>query len=144
MSIQFLRDGIRRFRNPSGDTLFSWPDRGLDYLYLHNVTLKVVDAPPDARLIITRVQVNESTMSGHGVPADYWIVPSNADGLKYTGFTQQPSVAQVESSTTYVSSTAGDTMSIGFNGQTCSLVKSSHTNGGVSSFNPPCVRTMWS
>ncbi|CAE7074132.1 unnamed protein product, partial [Rhizoctonia solani] len=116
MDIQFLRDGKQATRSRSGDTLFSWPDNSLDYYYLHKITLKVFDASPDARLTITRVRVNGSSLSRIDWPAIRWIVPSNKDGLKYTGFIQQASEAHTESSTTYVSSIAGNTMSMRFNG----------------------------
>ncbi|CAE7122646.1 unnamed protein product [Rhizoctonia solani] len=116
MSTRFIRDGIEAARSHSGDTLFSWPDNDLDYLYLHDITLKVVDASPDARLTVTRVQVNGSSLSVISESTARWIVPSNKDGLRYIGFTQQASETQTGSSTTYVSSTAGDTMSMEFNG----------------------------
>ncbi|CAE7233810.1 unnamed protein product [Rhizoctonia solani] len=115
MSIHFFRNGMKMAWKSSGDTLFSWPDNRLEYLYLHNMTLKVVDASPDARLTVTKVRVNGSSLTPHNAPGHIWAVPSNGAGLKYTGFVQQASSVQTESSSTYVSSTAGDTVSMRFN-----------------------------
>ncbi|CAE7093848.1 unnamed protein product [Rhizoctonia solani] len=119
MSIQFFRDGMQVPWNPSRDTLFSWPDKPLDYFYLHNITLKVVDTSPGALLTVNSVQVNGSSLNNNGLPAYRWTVPSsNKDRLKYTGFIGEASEARTGSLTTYMSSTAGDTVSMQFNAST--------------------------
>ncbi|CAE7074152.1 unnamed protein product [Rhizoctonia solani] len=116
MNIQFLHNGEQPPWDPSGDTLFSFHGSPLDNYDLHNVTLKVLDVSPDARLTVTRARVNTSLLADVLVPVDRWIVPSNADRLKYTGFVQQASAVQAKTGTssTYTSSTAGSSMSMRF------------------------------
>ncbi|CAE7209364.1 unnamed protein product, partial [Rhizoctonia solani] len=101
--------------SPLEDTLFSWPDHEIDYVYSHDITLKVVDASPDARLTVTRMRVNGSSLTPPNIPGYRWAVPNSQVKLKYTGFIQQVFNTQAESLATYVSSTAGDTMSMRFN-----------------------------
>ncbi|CAE7155021.1 unnamed protein product, partial [Rhizoctonia solani] len=117
MSIRVLHNRMRTPWHPSGDTLFSFRGSPVDNYDLHNVTLEVLDAPPGAHLTITRARVNTSLLlDNHTPPIDRWTVPSNADGLKYTGFMQQASAAQSRTLSTHTSSTAGSSMSMWFNG----------------------------
>ncbi|CAE6442364.1 unnamed protein product [Rhizoctonia solani] len=116
MSVELFFEGEQTPWNPSRDTLFSLHSRSTDYEQQHNVTLKVLDASPDAQLTITRARVNGSSFADYYFPADRWTVPSDDDRLEYTGFVQQTSVAGAGSSTTYVSSRAGDTVAMHFNG----------------------------
>ncbi|KAH7322065.1 hypothetical protein B0J17DRAFT_746616 [Rhizoctonia solani] len=118
MSIELFFDGEQTTWNPSGDTLFNLQSRSTDYKQQRNVTLKVLDASPSAQLTVTRARVNGSSLADYYFPADRWTVPSDDDRLEYTGFIPQKSVAQAESSTTYVSSRAGDTVTMQFNGST--------------------------
>ncbi|KDN44986.1 hypothetical protein RSAG8_05159, partial [Rhizoctonia solani AG-8 WAC10335] len=115
MSVRLHRDGVEAAWSPSGDTLFSLLGAPTDQFYLHNITLQVLDASPDAQLTIIRARVNGSSFSSAYFSADRWMIPSNDDSLKYTGFVPQASVARVESSTTYVSSMAGDSLSMQWN-----------------------------
>ncbi|CAE7155007.1 unnamed protein product [Rhizoctonia solani] len=153
MDIQFLYNGIWTPWNPSGDTLFRFQGSLIDNSDSYNVTLKVLDASPDARLTITGARVNATLLRVlanlrpyNSVPADHWIVPSNADGLKYTGFVQEATALQADIPPVYVSSTAGSSMSTRFNGLTRSLNKFSHTNfdAYACSLELSHVRTMWS
>ncbi|KDN44983.1 hypothetical protein RSAG8_05156, partial [Rhizoctonia solani AG-8 WAC10335] len=115
MSIQLLHDGIQAPWDPSGDTLFSHQGGSNDELYLRNITLKVVHASTDAQLTVNRARVNGSTFADSFVPPDTWTVPSDDDSLKYTGFTPQASGTRAESSTVYISSRVGDTLSMKWN-----------------------------
>ncbi|CAE7229178.1 unnamed protein product [Rhizoctonia solani] len=112
MSIQVLHNGMQTPWNPSGDTVYSLKGSPIDGLYLQNITLKVLDAAAGARLTINKARVNGSSLSGSGSASDRWVVPSSADGLKYTGFIRHASVT----SSTYLSFTAGNTASMLFNG----------------------------
>ncbi|CAE6504459.1 unnamed protein product [Rhizoctonia solani] len=116
MDVELVRDGVQYEWNPSEDTLFSLLSKPTDQLFQHYITLKIIDASPDAELTLTKARVNGSSFIDGYSDTDRWIVPSNNDTLKYVGFVPQASVARAESSTTYVSSKAGDTMSMQFKG----------------------------
>ncbi|CAE6451260.1 unnamed protein product [Rhizoctonia solani] len=115
MSIQLLRDGVQAPWSPSEGTLFSLRGEPTDYLYQHDIMLKVLDASTDAQLVVTRARVNASTYADIYIPADFWTIPSNDDMLVYTGFTPQVNVAHSGSPTTYISSKAGDMLSLQLN-----------------------------
>ncbi|KDN45011.1 hypothetical protein RSAG8_05184, partial [Rhizoctonia solani AG-8 WAC10335] len=121
MSIELLRNGVKETWNPSADTLFSSQGQPNNDPYLQNITLKVLDASPDAELTIKQAQVNGSSFTDVSWNLERWIIPSNDTRLSYTGFVQRASAAQAGSQTTYVSSQAGDSMSMQFNGSTLLL-----------------------
>lgn len=50
-------------------------------------------------------------------PSDEWELNSNESVFSYTGFVQQASPSGLASPTNYISSSAGDTASLQFNGQ---------------------------
>ncbi|CAE6403631.1 hypothetical protein ACGC1H_005352 [Rhizoctonia solani] len=116
MSVELFNDQGQIVWNPSGDKLFSLRGEPDDYISRRNITLRVLDASPDSQLTLTRARVNGSSRGDYTWPADRWIVPSDDDRLSYTGFIPQSSVAQSGSLTTYTSSTAGDSVSMQFNG----------------------------
>ncbi|CAE6463706.1 hypothetical protein ACGC1H_005360 [Rhizoctonia solani] len=118
MSIEILRNGEKDIWNPSEDALFSRHGLPLDDEQLQNITLKVLDASPNAELIIKQARVNGSSFVDALWSTDRWITPSDDARLSYTGFVQQASLVHAGSQTTYVSSKAGDTMSMQFNGST--------------------------
>ncbi|CAE6464392.1 unnamed protein product [Rhizoctonia solani] len=115
-TVQLVRDDVQHEWKPSGETLFNLLSKPTDQFFQHNVTLKVIDASPNALLTVTRARVNGSSYGDFYLYTDRWVLPSNEDRLKYTGFVPQSSVAHAESSTTYVSSSAGDSVSMQFNG----------------------------
>ncbi|GAB1520954.1 hypothetical protein RhiTH_004043 [Rhizoctonia solani] len=112
MDIEICRDEIRLPWSPFGGTLASIRGGATDQSYLHNVTLKVINASSGAELTVTQAWVNGS------LNADRWIVLSDDTRLSYTGFTQHAGAAKAGSSTTYVSSKAGDKASMRFNAST--------------------------
>ncbi|EUC54496.1 P12 domain protein, putative [Rhizoctonia solani AG-3 Rhs1AP] len=118
MSIELFRDGAKETWNPSIDTLFRFHGPAIDDMHLQNITLKVLDASPDAELTIKQARVNGSSFADAEWDSDRWIIPSNDAQMSYTGFVQQASSVQAGSQTTYVSSQAGDAMSMQFNGST--------------------------
>ncbi|CUA72738.1 hypothetical protein RSOLAG22IIIB_10275 [Rhizoctonia solani] len=118
MSIELLRNGAKEMWNPSEDTLFSLHGQSIDDLYAQNITLKVIDASPGAKLTLKQARVNGSSYVDDIWEWDRWIIPSNDTRLNYTGFAQQPSSAQAGLQTTYISSKAGDTVFTQFNGST--------------------------
>ncbi|CAE6532704.1 unnamed protein product [Rhizoctonia solani] len=115
MSVDLFNEEGRIIWNPSGDKLFSLRGGPDDHLQ-RNITLRVLDASPGSQLTVTRARVNGSSRGDYTWPADRWIVPSDNDRLSYSGFIPQTSVAQAGSPTTYSSSTAGDSVSMQFNG----------------------------
>ncbi|CAE6442362.1 unnamed protein product, partial [Rhizoctonia solani] len=115
MSVQLVWDGMQVPWNPSGGALFNLRGGPTDQFFQHNVTLRVADASPNARLTVTRVRVNGSSFGDSYWPSDRWTVSSDDDRLDDTGFVQQTSRARAGSSTTYVSSKAGDIISMQFN-----------------------------
>ncbi|CAE6350133.1 unnamed protein product [Rhizoctonia solani] len=117
MSIQLIQDGVHIPWTPSGDTLLSLKGNPVDIFYPHNITLKVLDASSDAQLSVIRARVNDSVFANNHLPAEHWIVPNNEDRLKYTGFTQKTNASQIKPWITRVSSQAGDSVSMEFNGQ---------------------------
>ncbi|KAH7327630.1 hypothetical protein B0J17DRAFT_215651 [Rhizoctonia solani] len=119
MSVELLRDGVREMWSPSEDTLFRSRGQDIDNLYSHNISLRVLDASPDAELIIKQAQVNGSTLIYEADGDSHsWFIPSSDDRLNYTGFIQQTSAASAGSETTYISSKPGDTVSMEFNAST--------------------------
>ncbi|KAH7322066.1 hypothetical protein B0J17DRAFT_772915 [Rhizoctonia solani] len=117
MSVQLVWDGMQIPWSPSEDTLLNLPGGPTDQFFQHNITLRVADASPGARLTVTGARVNGSSYGDSYWSSDRWTVTSDDDRLDYTGFVQQTNVAQAESSTTFVSSEAGDKVSMQFNGQ---------------------------
>ncbi|CAE6486157.1 unnamed protein product [Rhizoctonia solani] len=118
MSVQLFCNGVEVAWSPSGDTLFNlWGEPGVE-LHLQNITLQVLDASPGAQLTVSRARVNGSSFGDGYFPTSRWTVPSDDDKLRYTGFIPQTSVVQTNASTTYVSSSVGDTVSMQFNGST--------------------------
>ncbi|KDN41049.1 hypothetical protein RSAG8_07755, partial [Rhizoctonia solani AG-8 WAC10335] len=65
MSIQVLHGGMRVPWDLSGDTLFSWWSTSGDFLSSQNLTLRVLDASPDARLTVAGARVNGISFSGY-------------------------------------------------------------------------------
>ncbi|KDN45028.1 hypothetical protein RSAG8_05201, partial [Rhizoctonia solani AG-8 WAC10335] len=118
MSIELLRNDAKETWNPSADRLFRLHGQPTDHIYLQNLTLKVLDASPDAELTIKQAQVNGSSFADILWDSDRWIIPSNDAKLSYRGFVQQASTVKTGSQSTYVSSKAGDSMSMQFNGST--------------------------
>ncbi|CAE6494739.1 unnamed protein product [Rhizoctonia solani] len=116
MSIQLIQDGIHVSWTPSEGTLFSLKGSPIDTFYPHNITLKVLDASPDAQLSVVRARVNDSSFVNNRLPAEHWIVSSSEDRLKYTGFTQKTNASLIERLATHVSSQARDGVSMEFNG----------------------------
>ncbi|KAG8727607.1 hypothetical protein FRC11_012822 [Ceratobasidium sp. 423] len=62
MSVELLRDGVKEAWNPSGDTLFKLHGQPTDQFYLHNITLKVIDAFPGAELTVNQARVNGGSL----------------------------------------------------------------------------------
>ncbi|CAE6449563.1 unnamed protein product [Rhizoctonia solani] len=118
MTVELIRDGIEVPWNPSEDTLFRLHGGPTDYLSPHEITLKVLEASPDAQMTITQARVNGSSFADYYWPANRWTITSDSDRVNYTGFVSQTGAVGAESSTTYISSTAGDTVSMQFNGST--------------------------
>ncbi|CAE6403675.1 unnamed protein product [Rhizoctonia solani] len=118
MSIELFRDGAKETWNPSSDMLFRLHGQAIDDMHLQNITLKVLDASPDAELTIKQARVNGSSFADVEWDSNRWIIPSNDAKMSYTGFVQEASSVQAGSPTTYVSSKAGDTMSMQFNAST--------------------------
>ncbi|KAF8755128.1 hypothetical protein RHS01_05462 [Rhizoctonia solani] len=117
--IEIFRDGTRLPWSPFGGTLASIRGGGTDQSYLHNGTLKVINASSEAELTVTQARVNGSSLeTPSSFNADRWIVPSDDTQLSYTGFTQHAGAAKAGSSTTYISSKAGDKVSMRFNAST--------------------------
>ncbi|KAJ1310045.1 hypothetical protein OPQ81_006798 [Rhizoctonia solani] len=116
MTIQLSRDGQQEQWNPSEGTLFTIKGSPLDQFYLHNVTLKIIKSSPDARLMVSKARINGSSLADESYHHDRWTLASNDQAVKYTGFTERPSLAGSGSPTTYVSTTAGDTVSMQWNG----------------------------
>ncbi|CAE6459223.1 unnamed protein product [Rhizoctonia solani] len=118
MSVEVLRDGVEESWNPLADTLFRLYGQGTDQFYLHNITLKVLDASPNAELTVNQARVNGSTLVDVDSYPQRWIIPSNDMSLSYTGFIEQASAAETGSRALYISSKAGDTASMQFNAST--------------------------
>ncbi|KAF8685546.1 hypothetical protein RHS04_00472 [Rhizoctonia solani] len=104
MDIEIFRDGTRLPWSPFGGTLASIRGGATDQSYLHNVTLKVINASSEAELTVTQARVDGSSFGDFILNADRWIVPSDDTRLSYTGFTQHAGAAKAGSSTTYISS----------------------------------------
>ncbi|KAF8713239.1 hypothetical protein RHS03_00732, partial [Rhizoctonia solani] len=104
MDIGIFRDGTRLPWSPFGGTLASIRGGATDQSYLHNVTLKVINASSEAELTVTQARVNGSSFGDVILNADRWIVPSDDTRLSCTGFTQHAGAAKAGSSTTYISS----------------------------------------
>ncbi|CAE6403263.1 unnamed protein product [Rhizoctonia solani] len=118
MSIQLWQDEVEELWNPSKNTLLKFRAPLLGDLAMHNITLKVLDASPDAELTVSQARVDGSSLADHFWASDRWAISSNDVQLSYTGFAQQASTTQSRLQTTSVSSKAGDTMSMQFNGST--------------------------
>ncbi|CAE6444636.1 unnamed protein product [Rhizoctonia solani] len=142
MSIQLWQDEVEELWNPSKNTLLEFRAPLLGDLAMHNITLKVLDASPDAELTVSQARVDGSSfadrlwssdrwaisnyklqasplsLADHFWASDRWAISSNDVQLSYTGFAQQASTTQSRLQTTSVSSKAGDTMSMQFNGST--------------------------
>ncbi|CAE6519790.1 unnamed protein product [Rhizoctonia solani] len=116
MTFQLTRNGRQERWNPSYGTLFTIKGSHYDHHYVHNVTLKVVDASPDARLTVTQAHVNGSSFGDSRLNYDRWTLASDDQTLKYAGFNRRPSVTGSGSLTTYVSTTAGDKAYAQWNG----------------------------
>lgn len=121
MKIQVIRDGQEETLNPSGDILFTYPGRSLDDQTHHNLTFKILEASSGARLTINNAHINGSTFSDSENPSTTWTLASNDGALRYTGFAQQQAASGLASPTTYVSSAAGDQMSMQFNGSALTI-----------------------
>ncbi|KAG8687922.1 hypothetical protein FRC11_006369 [Ceratobasidium sp. 423] len=114
MKLQVIRNDKEESLNSSGDILFS--AAGPTDQFLHqNLTIKVLEASAGARLTINGAFLNASTLADIPFPTERWTLPSNDGALKYTGFVQQQAASGLASPTTYVSSAAGDKVSMTFN-----------------------------
>ncbi|CCO35204.1 hypothetical protein RSOLAG1IB_09616 [Rhizoctonia solani AG-1 IB] len=118
ISVEAFRDGMRVPWDPSKGVLLSSLGGATDQLYLHNITLKVVDTFSDAELTVTQARINGSSFADAVMDVDSWMLPSDDNLLRYTGFVQQTSAAKAGSSTTYISSQPGDKASMQFNAST--------------------------
>ncbi|CAE6498278.1 unnamed protein product [Rhizoctonia solani] len=121
MKLQLIRNGNEEAINPSGDILYTFPGNPTDDGLHQNLTIKVLEAANDARLTVNRAFINGSAFAAGYWPAEEWTLASNDGALKYTGFVQQQATAGLGSPTTYVSSTAGDKMSMQFNGSAVTI-----------------------
>ncbi|CEL58483.1 hypothetical protein RSOLAG1IB_08574 [Rhizoctonia solani AG-1 IB] len=63
MTVELFRNGIRTPWSPSGDTLFRLHGESTDHFYQQEVTLKVLEASPDAQLVLTQARVNGSSFA---------------------------------------------------------------------------------
>ncbi|CAE6531604.1 unnamed protein product [Rhizoctonia solani] len=121
MNIELLRNGIKQIWSPSGDTLFRLYGQPSDQFYLHNITLRVLDASKDAKLTVNQARVNGSTLAA--VDADFeanrWGIPSNDPRLIYSGFSQRKDSVTQNLQGVYTSSRVGDTVSMRFNASAC-------------------------
>ncbi|CAE6451256.1 hypothetical protein ACGC1H_005366 [Rhizoctonia solani] len=121
MKLQLIRNGNEEPINPSGDILWTFPGLSTDEFLHSNITIKVLEAGNGARLTVNRAFINGSTYGDSDWPTDQWTIPSNDGALKYTGFSQQQATAGLGSPTTYVSSAAGDKVSMQFNGSAVTI-----------------------
>ncbi|CAE6439418.1 unnamed protein product [Rhizoctonia solani] len=131
MNIELLRDGVKEKWSPSGDTLFRLHGQSTDQFYLHNITLRVLDASPDAELTVNQARVNGSSNADDYYSIHNWIVPSDDTRLSYMGFVEQANVTGAGSQTTYTSSKAGDTASMQFNGSALFIYGPCGPTGGL-------------
>ncbi|CUA68387.1 hypothetical protein RSOLAG22IIIB_07905 [Rhizoctonia solani] len=121
MKIQLFRNDKEESINPSGDILWTFPGLPTDEFLHSNITIKVLAASNGARLTVNKAFINGSTYGDSDWPTVQWTIPSNDGSLKYTGFSKQQATAGLGSPTTYVSSTAGDKVSMQFNGSAVTL-----------------------
>jgi hypothetical protein len=63
ISVEAFRDGTRVPWDPSEGVLLSSLGGATDQLYLHNITLKVVDTFSDAELTVTQARINGSSFA---------------------------------------------------------------------------------
>ncbi|CAE6449568.1 unnamed protein product [Rhizoctonia solani] len=110
MKLQVIRNGKEETLNPSGDSLFTVHGLPTDQLLHQNLTITVLEASTGARLTINQAHLNASSYDTR-----QWSIPSNDGAIQYTGFTQQQAAEGLVSPTTYVSSAAGDKMTMQFN-----------------------------
>ncbi|KAH7322092.1 hypothetical protein B0J17DRAFT_772935 [Rhizoctonia solani] len=122
MKLQVFRNGQEESVSPSGDVIYFFPGLPTDQ-YLHqNLTIKVLEASSGSRLIINKAEINGSTFGDIEVSKDEWKLATNDGALQYTGFIQKSAPAGLDSPTTYVSTTAGDKMSMPqFNGSALTI-----------------------
>ncbi|KAH7340611.1 hypothetical protein B0J17DRAFT_652075 [Rhizoctonia solani] len=118
MTIQLTRNGQQEWWNPSEfeGTLFTIRGSIFDEFDLQNVTLKVMDASPDARLTVNQARVNGSSRTDSHFDYDRWTLASNSPALQYNGFTPRPTSAKPGSPVRYASIAAGDKVHMSWNG----------------------------
>ncbi|KAG8742429.1 hypothetical protein FRC10_001443 [Ceratobasidium sp. 414] len=116
MNVKFVLDGIETSFNPANGTLFDVKD--LDNLKEHSLSLTVQSASAGSSLNVSQARINASTYSDDIFPFSHWDLPTNDGAFTWSGFAQQPSAAGSLSPTTYVSSAAGNTGAITYNGST--------------------------
>ncbi|CAE6475395.1 unnamed protein product [Rhizoctonia solani] len=115
MTVELFRDGIKIPWDPSGDTLFHLHGEYNDDSSQHDMILKVLGASPNAQLTVTQARVNGSSFADYYLPSARWTITSDSDMVNYAGFVPQTGAAGAESSISYISSRAGDTVSTQFN-----------------------------
>ncbi|KAF8685765.1 hypothetical protein RHS04_00486 [Rhizoctonia solani] len=119
MTMELSFNGVREIWDPLGDTLFSLHGGPIDNLFQHDVTLKVLEATPNAEIIVTHARINGSTFAVGGESTHRWTIEADSDRMSYTGFAPQNTTTGVKyptSSTIYISSRVGDMVSTQFNG----------------------------
>ncbi|CAE6463129.1 hypothetical protein ACGC1H_002126 [Rhizoctonia solani] len=123
MKLQLIRNGNEEPINPSGNILYTFPGKPGDDDLHQNLTFKVIEASNGARLTVNKAFINGSSYAADPFPSDQWTLASNDGALQYTGFVQKQASAglQLVSPTTYVSSAAGDKVSMQFNGSALTI-----------------------
>ncbi|KAF8713323.1 hypothetical protein RHS03_00750, partial [Rhizoctonia solani] len=143
IKLQVIRNGKEEVLNPSGDSLFTVHGLPTDQLLHQNLTITVLEASTGARLTINEARVNASTFGDNVYDSRQWLIASNDGAIQYTtGFTQQQAAAGLASPTTYVSSVAGDKMTMQFNSESTSSLDDTSTNkitlGSAMTLYGPC------
>ncbi|EUC55309.1 transmembrane protein, putative [Rhizoctonia solani AG-3 Rhs1AP] len=123
MKLQLIRNGNEEPINPSGGILYTFLGNPRDDDLHQNLTFKVIEASNGARLTVNKAFINGSSYAAQYFPSDEWTLASNDGALQYTGFVQQQATAGLQqvSPTTYVSSAAGDKVSMQFNGSALTI-----------------------
>jgi hypothetical protein len=129
MNVKFVLDGIETSLNPSNGTLFDI--KALDNLKEHSLSLTVQNASAGSLLSVNQARINASTFSDKAIPFSQWTLPTNDGALTWSGFMQQPSAAGSFSPTTYVSSAAGSTGAMTYNGSTVLIFGPCNPSSGL-------------
>ncbi|QRV88129.1 hypothetical protein RhiJN_16147 [Ceratobasidium sp. AG-Ba] len=119
MSIKLAVDGIDTSLTSTPGSIFEL--KGLEPFKQHLVELSVHSASSGSLLSVSQARVNGSTFSDLRQDRAIWDLPTNDGSVTWNGFQQQPSASGSFSPTTYVSSKAGDTGSVQFNGSAVTI-----------------------